>query len=86
MARKLQTRVEELDFSVRTSNCLRREGITTVAELVQRTESDLMAIRNFGRKSLQEVKDKLASMDLKLVSGGEVAAGDEEEVEEEEDG
>lgn len=85
VARKLQTRVEELDFSVRTSNCLRREGITTVGELVQRTESDLMAIRNFGRKSLQEVKDKLASMDLKLASGGEVVAGDEDEAEEEEE-
>ena len=77
--RQLQTRVEDLDFSVRTSNCLRREGITTVGELVQRTESDLMAIRNFGRKSLQEVKDKLATMDLKLTSGGELPPGSEDE-------
>jgi DNA-directed RNA polymerase subunit alpha len=68
VSRQLQTRIEELDFSVRTSNCLRREGITTVEELVRRTESDLMAIRNFGRKSLQEVKDKLAGMDLLLAS------------------
>lgn len=66
VARQLQTRIEDLDFSVRTSNCLRREGITTINELVQRTESDLMAIRNFGRKSLQEVRDKLATMDLTL--------------------
>jgi DNA-directed RNA polymerase alpha subunit len=44
-----------------------------------------MAIRNFGRKSLQEVKDKLASMDLKLASGGEVVAGDGDEAEEEEE-
>ncbi|MGD0110658.1 MAG: DNA-directed RNA polymerase subunit alpha [Armatimonadota bacterium] len=77
--RQLQTRVEDLDFSVRTSNCLRREGITTVGELVQRTESDLMAIRNFGRKSLQEVKDKLATMDLKLTSGGELPPEGEDE-------
>lgn len=77
VARQLQTRVEDLDFSVRTSNCLRREGITTVGELVERTEADLMAIRNFGRKSLQEVKDKLATMDLKLRSGGEVTGGDD---------
>jgi DNA-directed RNA polymerase subunit alpha len=68
VARQLQTRIEDIDFSVRTSNCLRREGITTTGELVQRTESDLMAIRNFGRKSLQEVKDKLAGMDLALAS------------------
>ncbi len=81
LARQLQTRVEDLDFSVRTSNCLRREGITTVGELVHRTEADLMAIRNFGRKSLQEVKDKLATMDLKLTSGGEVAVGEDEEEE-----
>ncbi len=74
-ARQLQTRIEDLDFSVRTSNCLRREGIGTVGELVQRAESDLMAIRNFGRKSLVEVKDKLASIDLTLAldSGDEPA-------------
>jgi DNA-directed RNA polymerase subunit alpha len=66
VSRQLQTRIEDLDFSVRTMNCLRREGVATVGELVKRTESDLMAIRNFGRKSLQEVKDKLTSMGLEL--------------------
>jgi DNA-directed RNA polymerase subunit alpha len=76
-ARHLQTRIEDLDFSVRTSNCLRREGISTVEELVQRTESDLMAIRNFGRKSLQEVKEKLATMDLGLTSDSSAADADE---------
>jgi DNA-directed RNA polymerase subunit alpha len=80
-ARQLQTRIEDLDFSVRTSNCLRREGITTVGELIRRSENDLMAIRNFGRKSLVEVKDKLASMDLTLATdsdeeGGELGAGE----------
>jgi len=76
-ARHLQTRIEDLDFSVRTSNCLRREGISTVEELVQRTESDLMAIRNFGRKSLQEVKEKLATMDLGLTSDSSAPDADE---------
>jgi len=71
--RQLQTKIEDLDFSVRTANCLRREGISTVGELVERTESDLMAIRNFGRKSLQEVKEKLAGMDLALTSDSESA-------------
>ncbi len=66
LARQLQTRIEDLDFSVRTMNCLRREGIATVGELVQRSENDLMAIRNFGRKSATEVRDKMASMGLKL--------------------
>jgi len=76
--RQLQTRIEDLDFSVRTSNCLRREGISTVGELIQRTESDLMAIRNFGRKSLQEVKDKLAAMDLTLAGEpSEAVEGDQ---------
>ncbi len=81
-SRQLQTRIEDLDFSVRTSNCLRREGIGTVGELIQRSENDLMAIRNFGRKSLVEVKDKMATMNLALKSeGGEESAvsGEDEE-------
>jgi DNA-directed RNA polymerase subunit alpha len=79
-SRQLQTRVEDLDFSVRTMNCLRREGISAVGELVERTEGDLMAIRNFGRKSLQEVKDKLATMSLALASD----SGDADNVEDDE--
>ena len=81
-SRQLQTTIENLDFSVRTSNCLRREGIGTVGELIQRTDSDLMAIRNFGRKSLVEVKEKLATMNLALKSeSGEepVVSGDGED-------
>ena len=74
--RQLQTKVEDLDFSVRTMNCLRREGIGSVGELVARTEDDLMAIRNFGRKSLQEVKDKLATMSLKLAGEEEAEPGE----------
>lgn len=59
-------RIEELDFSVRTYNCLKKAGITNVQDLVQTSEQELMNIRNFGRKSLNEVKDKLAAMDLNL--------------------
>ena len=75
-SRQLQTRIEDLDFSVRTSNCLRREGIGSIGELVQRTEADLMAIRNFGRKSLVEVKEKLAGMDLTLTSDSDEDSAD----------
>ncbi len=59
-------RVEELDFSVRTYNCLKRAGITSVRDLVHRTEQELMNIRNFGKKSLYEVRDKLAQLGLTL--------------------
>ncbi|MCS6830799.1 MAG: DNA-directed RNA polymerase subunit alpha [Armatimonadota bacterium] len=59
-------RVEELDFSVRTYNCLKRAGIATVRDLVHRTQHELMSIRNFGRKSLDEVREKLAQLGLTL--------------------
>jgi DNA-directed RNA polymerase subunit alpha len=59
-------RIEELDFSVRTYNCLKKAGITNVQDLVEQSEQDLMNIRNFGRKSLTEVKDKLETMSLNL--------------------
>jgi DNA-directed RNA polymerase subunit alpha len=64
-------RIEELDFSVRTYNCLKKANVLTIHELVQLTEPDLMNIRNFGRKSLNEVKEKLESLSLCLRSGGE---------------
>jgi DNA-directed RNA polymerase subunit alpha len=64
-------RIEELDFSVRTYNCLKKANVLTIHELVQLTEADLMNIRNFGKKSLHEVEDKLESMNLSLKSGGE---------------
>lgn len=80
-------RIEELDFSVRTYNCLRKAGITTVQDLVQTSEQELMNIRNFGRKSLTEVKEKLAGMSLSLRpprEGEEVVAySDDDEGEEE---
>ncbi|HEY3267380.1 MAG TPA: DNA-directed RNA polymerase subunit alpha [Armatimonadota bacterium] len=79
-------RIEELDFSVRTYNCLKKAGITNVQDLVQTSEQELMNIRNFGRKSLNEVKDKLAAMDLTLRPPREgeepVVFGEEEEEEE----
>jgi DNA-directed RNA polymerase subunit alpha len=58
--------IEEMDFSVRSYNCLKREGIVTVGQLVEKTETDLMDIRNFGQKSIDEVKEKLAEMGLGL--------------------
>jgi len=62
----LETTIEELDLSVRPSNCLKRSGINTVEELVNTTEDDLMKVRNLGKKSLQEIKAKLADLDLSL--------------------
>jgi DNA-directed RNA polymerase subunit alpha len=70
-ARALQTRVEDMDFSVRTLNCLRREAIGTIGELIQRNAAELLGIRNFGRKSLVEVQEKLAAMNLSLTEGPE---------------
>jgi DNA-directed RNA polymerase subunit alpha len=58
--------IEDLDISVRSSNCLTREDIHTVGELAARTESDLLDIRNFGQKSINEVKVKLAELGLGL--------------------
>ncbi len=58
--------VEELELSVRANNCLRNASITTIGELVQRTEAELMKTKNFGKKSLQEIKDELARIGLSL--------------------
>jgi len=58
--------IEELNLSVRSYNCLKREGVNTVGDLVQRSEQELMDIRNFGQKSIEEVKQKLADMGLGL--------------------
>ena len=56
--------IEELDLSVRSYNCLKRAGIQTIRELVQRTEEEMMKVRNLGKKSLKEIKDKLQAMGL----------------------
>jgi DNA-directed RNA polymerase subunit alpha len=58
--------IEELNLSVRSYNCLKREGINTVGELVQKSEAELMDIRNFGQKSIDEVKAKLDELGLFL--------------------
>ena len=58
--------IEDLDLTVRSYNCLKREGIHTVGELVNRSEADLLDIRNFGSKSIDEVKAKLVSMGMNL--------------------
>ena len=56
--------IEELDLSVRSNNCLKRAGITTVMELTQRSEDEMMKVRNLGKKSLKEVKEKLNEIGL----------------------
>ena len=66
LAADLALPIEELDLTVRSYNCLKREGIHTVGELVARCEADLLDIRNFGAKSIDEVKAKLAGMGLAL--------------------
>ncbi|MDR2672572.1 MAG: DNA-directed RNA polymerase subunit alpha [Coriobacteriales bacterium] len=63
---ELDRQVEELDLSVRSYNCLKRAGIHSVRQLVDFSENDLLNIRNFGAKSIEEVKDKLQAMGLGL--------------------
>ena len=63
---QLGTPIEQLDLTVRSYNCLKREGVHTIGELLTRSEADLMDIRNFGAKSIDEVKAKLAAMGLSL--------------------
>ena len=62
----LEMTIEELDLSVRSYNCLKRAGINTVEELTNRTPEDMMKVRNLGKKSLEEVIQKLNELDLKL--------------------
>ena len=62
----LEITIEELDLSVRSYNCLKRAGINTVEELIKRNEEEMMKVRNLGRKSLEEVQQKLANLGLSL--------------------
>lgn len=62
----MEMTIEDLDLSVRSYNCLKRAGINTVAELVQKSEDDMMKVRNLGRKSMEEVKKKLIELGLAL--------------------
>ncbi len=82
-SKALDYRIEDLDFSVRTYNCLKKEGIETLGVLVEQSEQDLMSIRNFGKRSLTEVIEKLAQFDLSLQEppgAGEEADFDETEL------
>ena len=64
----LELTIEELDLSVRSFNCLKRANINTVEDLISKTEEEMMKVRNLGRKSLEEVINKLAMMGLSLAS------------------
>jgi len=65
-SKELETPIEDLDFSVRTFNCLKRANIKTLKDLVDKKQSDFMKIRNLGKKSLKEVLDKIKDMNLTL--------------------
>ena len=62
----LEMTIEELDLSVRSFNCLKRAGINTVEDLINKSEDDMMKVRNLGRKSLEEVIWKMASLGFNL--------------------
>ena len=68
-AKALDMNIDELELSVRSYNCLKRAGINTVAELINRTPDDMMKVRNLGRKSLEEVLAKLKELGLQLNEG-----------------
>ena len=61
---KMEKTIEDLDLSVRSYNCLRRAGINTVADLIDKSEEEMMKVRNLGRKSLKEIKEKLEQLNL----------------------
>ena len=71
MEKVMEMTIEDLDLSVRAYNCLKRAGINTVAELVQKNQEDMMKVRNLGKKSLEEVEQKLALLGLALRSNDE---------------
>lgn len=64
----LEMTIEELDLSVRSYNCLKRAGINSVQELTDRTEAQMMKVRNLGRKSLVEIQEKLNALGLSFRS------------------
>ena len=66
----LEMSIEEMDLSVRSFNCLKRANINTVQDLITRSGEDMIKVRNLGRKSLEEVQNKLAMMGLSLASDG----------------
>ena len=64
----LEMTIEELDLSVRSFNCLKRAGINTVNDLIEKSEEEMMKVRNLGKKSYDEVKEKLRSLGYDLRS------------------
>ena len=64
--KKLETSIDDLDFSVRAYNCLKRAGVNTLGDLTEKSELEMMKIRNLGKKSLKEVMDKIKDMGLKF--------------------
>ncbi len=75
---KYNMSVDQLDLSVRTMNCLRRGGITTVGELISKKPKELLQLRNFGQKSFQEIQDRLQEMGLSLAPQAELKKEKEE--------
>ena len=63
--------IEELDLSVRSFNCLKRAGINTVNDLIEKSEEEMMKVRNLGKKSFDEVKEKLKSLGYEMSSSEE---------------
>ena len=63
-AKKVNMSIDDLDLTVRSYNCLKRAGISTVEELTQKTEEEMSRVRNLGKKSLKEVKEKLQALNL----------------------
>ena len=74
----LDLTIEELDLSVRSFNCLKRANINNVADLISKTGEDMMKVRNMGRKSLEEVQNKLAMMGLSLASDDSASSNNEQ--------
>jgi|BEDMetMinimDraft_2_1075160.scaffolds.fasta_scaffold10917_2 DNA-directed RNA polymerase subunit alpha len=70
-AKLLERPIEDLELSVRSFNCLKRAGINTIGDLVSRTQEDMMRVRNLGKKSLEEVEEKLRALGLALRSSDE---------------
>ncbi|MBC7247068.1 MAG: DNA-directed RNA polymerase subunit alpha [Actinobacteria bacterium] len=68
-SKEMQTPIEDLELPVRVLNCLHRGGINTVGQLIERTEEDLLALRSFGAKSIEDVKEKLEKRGLSLRTG-----------------
>jgi len=62
--KKVNMSIDDLDLTVRSYNCLKRAGISTVEELTQKTEDEMSRVRNLGKKSLKEVKEKLQALNL----------------------